>query len=323
MPTDFWAALEQELGGGIQPPERKMLKRRGYASQYEQEVDVGDRLDTVQDSASFVRDLREVYGESVETKAIEPYAAGGVQDGRWALLAELEEARESLRTDKSSEPFKEPLRISRVCSPRSMSPRRITVTFDNRLSQQTLVRALRRTWPTLAREGWIRRTRPLDERTVDLLRFVCLETPPEWTWRARLAEWDRTRPQYPYAGVRPFESAFRRAEEALTGERRGLAWFFDRTSRYSDGAALHDLADEARRLSAEIRDLEAQEQTPDVVQNLDQARERMVGLGPRLNAILGALTHQYKAAHAQWESDSSHSSKARRQKDDSPSEDGA
>jgi hypothetical protein len=61
---------------------------------------------------------------------------------------------------------------------------------------------------------------------VELLRFVCLEM-SKISWRERLEAWNSRFPEWQYSSREAFVTAVHDAEHSLTGDRHGLAWFYD------------------------------------------------------------------------------------------------
>jgi len=81
-------------------------------------------------------------------------------------------------------------------------------------------------------KGWVHITRPLGERAIGLVRFVCLESGKGATWRERLAAWNERFPAWQFKDVRAFQAAFRRAETQLTGRRGGLTILYLTQAEY-------------------------------------------------------------------------------------------
>ena len=69
----------------------------------------------------------------------------------------------------------------------------VSFTFDYRMSLGSVIEVIRHEWPELMRRGALRRTRPLRERKIALVRFVCVEHVDDLnTWRERVSVWNAT-----------------------------------------------------------------------------------------------------------------------------------
>jgi len=90
----------------------------------------------------------------------------------------------------------------------------------------------------MADAGWVKRSRPLGDRGIALVRFVCIESKRGATWRERLDAWNSEHADSTFDKVQAFQSAFRRAESQLTGSKYGLAWFYDEEIHAEDYASL-------------------------------------------------------------------------------------
>ena len=169
----------------------------------------------------------------------EPEARPGTADPRWQLWRDLRD-----RTGESS--GWEPLVVRRVfdvsADPAGLIADRVEVIFDHRLPRAALFASLERLWPRLTDGGWIRPTRTMEARAAALIRFVCLDNPPDTTWRVLMDGWNKkhrkNRPEWQHKDVRDFQSRFHKAEEQLTGQKRGLEWFYDMASRPEDWSAV-------------------------------------------------------------------------------------
>ncbi len=225
---ELWRELEQRLGHPVPPEIRTFLSLEGGLAAYRDAEEPDKKRAIVEAMVDTVRHLWQSgastigYGEPIELVPDD--------DARWRLLIELDdEYRAAGAGDEEFRRSWRPLLAARG-GPDQVYPfpaSWVSLRFDHRLSQLAVIAGIRRLWPLLRERGWIRATRPLDERNLDLLRFVCLETEPENTWRQRLAAWNAAHPDRAYPDVRRFQTAFRRAEENLTDRRYGLVWFYN------------------------------------------------------------------------------------------------
>lgn len=164
----------------------------------------------------------------------EPTSRSVRRDPRWALWQDLMRERRGEKLDGSGPTA--PLDFTRVFdfSTDPVFAQWVEIRLDWRLSLEAVVAELRRLWPAFVAEGWVRRSRPLDEKAATLVRFVCLETPPDTPWQKRMELWNERHGRWTYADRRAFAKDFRRAEKRLTGRIYGLAWFYDSEIRSGD-----------------------------------------------------------------------------------------
>lgn len=263
MPTkDEFFGRVAEVVGKVSSAERTVLEFLDYVRDYEL-----NGLDAVDGAAGVVGMLRDAYGTPSEVAQMPDSIAGAsLTDPRWALLRDLNEAYRDIPRWTAGELLKgaagkprtarelgrpqsefKPLEVSRVLDlDKYPESERVQISIDNRVSLQALIAALRQLWPQMAARKWVRRTRPLDERTLALIRFVCLE-PSGTTWRERMKNWEERHPHRKYGDVRAFQGAFSRAALSLTGSRDGLDAFY--ASNDPDQVmqrlirAVHDLGD--------------------------------------------------------------------------------
>ncbi len=160
------------------------------------------------------------------------------EDPRWSLLRDLDKRARGRWSDWT------PFRVEHLSTAlgywtgKAPPPlgRAVTITFDARMTREELLVRVRGIQRHLREKGVLNklRNRPLEERKIALLRFVCLEAPGD-AWADRYATWNR-RPAHQRAGWSyDSEDALRtdchEAEEKLTGRRHGLAWFYDPLAR--------------------------------------------------------------------------------------------
>lgn len=227
MPTPkqheaLWKAAERELGSPIPGAVCAYLEQRGCV-----DLDAAPDRDTA--LADLLCELRHLQAAGCwptpTREAVELVPPG--EDERWPLLYDLGRRFEALYDDlppiDGFHGFR-PMTIEQFPDNASYPPsRRIRVEFDARMSMSMVVAILRREWSQRLRpKGWVRSTRAMGKRAVKLLRFVCLESPREASWRERMAAWNERYPQWGYRDVRAFTSAFHRAEAQLSGARFGL-----------------------------------------------------------------------------------------------------
>ena len=234
--SKFWIAVSGGLSGRLHPAERVGLRIAGYLEEYIN----GPERKVVAEAVELVRKLRFEEGYSVA----EVWHPGTAPDGRWDLLRDLDTDFGSERGDTSSDRW-EPLTVTGRVMAQDREPpaQRVVISFDHRLSQRALIAAIRRNWPAWRRARWVRWTQPLGPRKIALINHVCRVCEPGIEWDERLTLWNEAQPNWRYPDRRQFVSAFRSAEESLTGERRGLEWFYDPISRVP--------IDELRALAAE------------------------------------------------------------------------
>lgn len=232
----LWQAVEAKLQTPVPPEVRSFCRARGLVGDYLlvdddlREEYREQRSEGVAVVADFVQDL---WNSGVVSRESDSFVSPLRSDRRWPLLRKLNAAYHQAEANAPGSSDWSPVRVSRVALNFDAFPTtsEVVVRFDDRLSLHALKNALRNVWPELHRRGWLRRSRPLGERALTLLRFVCLEMPPDATWRARLEGWNLAHPSWVYSGVRAFERDFRRAEEELTGERHALELFYNPLAR--------------------------------------------------------------------------------------------
>lgn len=231
MPTaTFYTAVSAQLGSALSRQEQKFVAARGCVNEYETALDAVEREQAVSGAAELVNDLRASFGETL-TFEQDTERLAGLNEGRWGLLTELRRYRGTVLGESDSEPPGH-LTVGRgmdiTCYPVA---HHVTVTVDSGIPLKTLIAALRALWPQMREHGYLRRTRAMDEKSVELVRFVCLKQPVGTPWRQRLAAWNSAYPERKYKEVRAFEKDFSRAETSISGSPGGLDWFYDADAR--------------------------------------------------------------------------------------------
>lgn len=251
MPTsELFSAVSKQLEPPLGSQEREFLTRRLYVSEYDQATDKDGRDEAIADAVELIQQHRMSFGLNT-TISEDIGGLGQLHGGRWALLAEL---RSRYAADHGRANFvpPKPLTVGRgldlSCFPHVST---LTITIDNGLPLQTLIKALRALWPQMYKAGDVRRTRKMEERKLSLVRFVCLEQPLESTWRQRLDAWNvwcrsHDHNDWTYESVRAFQKEFRRGEASISGASNGLEWFYDSEARELEGV-MH--AEDIARLS--------------------------------------------------------------------------
>lgn len=207
-------------------------------------------------------DLQEVIGQEIARAIMEHRQHWGIGQSaarsslsveepvndkpQWGLLADIYEEEWRINVPDKAQPFPwKPVTASWtnwVFGDSAARPAEVTLRFDHRISQRSLVAQIRAIWPRLLKGGFVRQTRPLKLKAVALVRLICLEMPPGTTWEKRLAVWNRRhgrkqddqgRP-WKYGGVYPFQRDFRRAERQLTGEAYGLEYLYNPIARLTE-----------------------------------------------------------------------------------------
>jgi len=233
----LWVTVERSLGFEVPEQARQFCGLRGLVGDY---FAAGEATDSESEE--------EWRSEALETIRLTILAlkdAGYLplatlvptvpDDARWPLLCDLSAASERLSGWRaaSGQPYR-PFRVGRMLDFTVYPPASfVSIQVDNRMSMRTVVCILREMWPRLVEDGWVRRTRPLGDRAIALLRFVSLQTPKDAAWRDRQSAWNEAFADrgWAFADVRAFERAFRRAEVQLTGTRNGLHELRDSTPR--------------------------------------------------------------------------------------------
>lgn len=261
MPTtpevDLWRVVDAQLETPATPAEREFIRLQELVDDYLGDVSRGVDCaldDCAETMVKTIHNLRRVGLPAAD--AGERIEATPSDDRRWQLVAELHAAANpgSPAWPVLTVTTKRPVGFYTGEAPEPMG-RTVEIAFDHRLSFRALVFQLRRLWPELLKAGFVRRTRPLDDRTIALLRFVCLESPPGTSWRKRWEAWNqrwRDRPEWRFKDTRALTTAFHRAERQLTGKTDGLAWYYNQAARLS-ADELRLLADQGDAAAARLR----------------------------------------------------------------------
>jgi hypothetical protein len=107
----------------------------------------------------------------------------------------------------------------------------LTIETDARVPLTFLVEELRRIWRRMKDGKTLpERSRPLEQRKLALLEFVCLDQ-PNAEWSDRFERWNRHHRKWRYPSRDSFTTACHDAEKQLTGSRSGLRWYYDATAR--------------------------------------------------------------------------------------------
>jgi len=220
--ADFWA----ELGNPNQHV-RGFLEERGLLSEYLNGLSAQERELTVEDACG-IRDSLERHG-LVWRSGGDELEASDDSDGRWVLLHDLGK-RWADDVGASAPPAPLRFRCGYEWDALGQVPR-VSLDFDGRVSLRAVLSGVRSMWPLMAANGWVRRTRPLGDRKLALVRFVCLETEIGTGWEDRRKAWNEAHPEAEYPDRWSLRSDFSKAEESLTGQRGGLARFYDAEQR--------------------------------------------------------------------------------------------
>ncbi len=174
---------------------------------------------------------------------------------QWELLTDIYAEEWRINVPDKEQPFPwEPVTASWanwIFGDSATRQAEVTLRFDHRISQRSLVAKIRAIWPRLRKGGYVRQTRPLKLKAVALIRLICLELPPGTIWEKRLAVWNRRHGRkqddagrsWKYAGVYPFQRDFRRAERQITGGPYGLEYLYNPIARLTE----EELAERCKR----------------------------------------------------------------------------
>lgn len=235
---EFWAAL-----GYASDRETAILQQLGYTRGWVSLHTDGERNKVIAGARAILRALRDNLPPVVSTSVPSPKDASGRPDDRWVLLRDLETARAKVEpwvfadTDYTPDApitiTHEPAVVMMLGDKQIVDANGlvaahgwVTVRFDDRLSLAAVMAEMKRTWP----KGLPSSRRPLGGRKLALVRFVCLESDPRDTWRARWETWNELHPDDGYQSAWAMQNAFRKAEKSLVGP-DGLRWYHDAAYR--------------------------------------------------------------------------------------------
>ena len=237
--TTFWEALEHEMELAEPLPQeaKEVLARRGYERRW-MTASAEEAFMALGEASALARDVMAVYGGSSREsqqrgKVSNPQTNKVSNDQRWPLWRELMQVRlaaDGHPLEQSWEPLRFYLVHDSSASP--IGNKRIEISFDWRMPRAALEHELAKAWRHMTKQGWVRPSKPLSRRLAEIVRFNCLVLEPDTPWRVRLERWNaQCTEDEAFTDVRAFERAFRRAELQLTGQKWGLAWFYDELVR--------------------------------------------------------------------------------------------
>ncbi len=253
---DLWRLVQREVGGKVPEWVRESCRETGsvgrFMSSKSKEALTAAFLTVVGEAREFLRLRSDWEEDSREGEApAEVLTPVPTTDERWQLLADLGQ-RYLMKFGDAPEwrPVLAPVYVAQdhegaISWPYSAwdGLPRVRIDFDPRMGQTDLFELLRKVWTELATpqdrggRGWLKPTHRFSDRTLALLRFVCLECEEDWPWRKRLKKWNdeygqrtlRTGETWAYKQEWVMSKDFHRAEVTLTGQKNGLAELY--TSR--------------------------------------------------------------------------------------------
>ena len=250
---ELWAAVDALLDPPSNPRERRLenvLEREGeYA---------GDD-DLVQSVAMEIAQAIERHRKDWPIDTSPTRAEDVVSDvAYWRLVQDLNSIQQA-QEQPSTPPYQwQPVTSSWTSWPLSddvANQARVTLEFDHRFSQRSLVAQIRAMWPVFVKCGYVRQTRPLLPKAIALIRLICIELPPGKTWADRMKAWNKKhgRREGRYSDIYPFQRDFRRAERQLSGEPYGLEYFYNVAANLSP-RELDELCDRGDKNALGYRD---------------------------------------------------------------------
>ena len=214
----LWNRVERELGHEVPQWWRHLSEQLGWVNDALAGSDEDDE-DFDDDVASLVDHMETFKDEGLPTERpgapveLREQAQPAGRDGRWELLADL-----SYRwggTERQGLPVAIRQGEDSSDTGRMLNLRRVEISVDHRLSLRSLIARLRQIWPQLQSQGIAAGARPMDERTIVLLRHVTLDTPIDASWPERFESWTRKHPQWSFTDRQDFINKFHRAEKRL------------------------------------------------------------------------------------------------------------
>lgn len=247
--AELWRDVEEKLGSKLSRPERRLAKARGRVSSFLVADDDAGRGDARDDLVEDVRALR----SAGLTSEAHVFPHEPPDDRRWALLADLDQAAHGGRDAWPPLVVETSRDVGFYVGDGPPSLRReVRAAFDNRVSLRQFEKGMREIWSDLRQLGLVRQTRPLGDRKLALLRFVCLTASVDASWSERRQAWNEAHPDWEFQDNRALTTAVHDAEKSLTGERHGLAWFYDPIARLSRDELI-SLADQGNAAAIRIR----------------------------------------------------------------------
>jgi hypothetical protein len=240
----LWRKLRQAHGAPLPPAVRAFLATqhaRALAERLPRELVVRDMLGTLANLKA-----HGLWPADDERPLELP--RGSRDAGRVPLWRELRDRRAELLGERPDEPPWTALRVGR-----QREAGMIVFTFDNRLTDKTVKGALKDELPRLRARGWTRAARPLSAFELALVRYVCLESDPQGSWRQRAIGWRHSRfckahPKWGrrYRGKRAgrrFKKDFHAAEARLAGEKGALGVHYDTHVHKRNTSSRHGYAE--------------------------------------------------------------------------------
>lgn len=238
----MWEAVEEAVGQPVSDEVRVFCRLQGFDDIWTVATSEPDRQRIVDKVVRTVENLAAAGFDTAHGGAgsiLDPGTDGEDTDKRWALWRDLERVRRA-ELGGGEKPDWAPFVVTRVfdISSRPLYSERIELSIDSRVPLRRIKRELDKLWKSMASAGWVKRSRPLGNRGIALVHFVCIESKRGATWRERLDAWNSEHADSTFNKVQAFQSAFRRAESQLTGSKYGLAWFYDEEIHAEDYASL-------------------------------------------------------------------------------------
>jgi hypothetical protein len=248
---ELWALIDARIVPPTSPEEQTLIRAEGLDRAYRD----CEELEELEDAESYVaaivrliENVRRYIGyQHTATKTLGTRDDSPSDDPRWALLGELYGPGWA---PISYEPL---LELSDSGIPGRQA---VLVRIDHRVSVRSVVTSLKKQWPKLTAAGIVRRTRRMGERPIALLRFVCVQSKQDQSWRERWLAWNRKysrKGEWKFENLRAFHTAFQTAEKRLTGIPNGLRWYYSSTPREGMSRMLNRAAGGDRNVAREAR----------------------------------------------------------------------